>query len=604
MKRRQTVLLLEAVMVWVVFGATSIVQGDIVFLDDFAEDSNTGRFVIEAEHYSSRSAVENAGWWEVDGSNHTFLEGPSEGQKTPTAERWEKKREIERVRKSSDSVNELAGSVKEDGTLITTEAVWRREPTIGLESRGNYMMALGSINGAIAPTDSSYADPFLDYRIAIETPGTYRLYARWAAWDINSDSLYAYIVKSDGTVLRGAGPDYFMYHQSRGGWYWDNRGIENTPYATLAGMPHHAVWTIKEPGVYIIRVAMREPRTALDTLVFQTSDLPSPGGSELAESQITDKPVENKAVLAVRAQLVAALEERRSALKTIDAALARETLLYEALEELLASGNYGDLGKWNITEAKQKVSQMIETEQQSREALAKGIEELEGALQALGWSPPPPPELVAYWKFDEYSGTTANDSASKNNGTIHGAEWTTGLFGSALSFDGKDDYVEVPDDSTLRFMQSSSFTISFWAMPVSQGHIVCKMRGARQRNVFGYQTAWSPKNSTFGFAVESSWKGAVSATTGLNSAPAGSWYHVAAVYADKDIKIYLNGELRENKTFDLSTSSTTPDKNLVIGARSYDSTITSFFGGKVDDVRIYDGALSDAEIWALCESGT
>jgi len=369
-------------------------------------------------------------------------------------------------------------------------------------------------------------------------------------------------------------------------------------------MPGSAAWTIKEPGDYIIRVAMREPRTALDTLVFQTNDLPAPGGSELAESQITDKPVENKAVLAVRAQLQAALEERRAALKTIDAALARETLLYEALEELLASGNYGDLGKWNITEAKQKVSQMIETEQQSREALAKGIEELEGALQALGWSPPPPPELVAYWKFDEYSGTTANDSASKNNGTIHGAEWTTGLFGSALSFDGKDDYVEVPDDSTLRFMQSSSFTISFWAMPVSQGHIVCKMRGARQRNVFGYQTAWSPKNSTFGFAVESSWKGAVSATTGLNSAPAGSWYHVAAVYADKDIKIYLNGELRENKTFDLSTSSTTPDKNLVIGARSYDSTITSFFGGKVDDVRIYDGALSDAEIWALCESGT
>lgn len=596
MKRRQTVLLLEAMVVWLVLAAAPIVEGDIVFLDDFAEDSNTGRFVMEAEHYSSRSTVANAGWWEVDGSNHTFLEGPSEGQKTPTAERWEKRWET--------------GSV-------------------GLESRGNYMMALGSISGAVAPIDSSYAGPFLDYRIAIEAPGTYRLYARWAAWDINSDSLYAYIVKSDGTVLRGAGPDYFMFHQSHGRWHWDNRGVENTPYATLAGMPHRAIWTIKEPGVYIIRVAERENRTALDTLVFQTDDLPAPGGSgptmvtitstgvgsevsevpsrddaELAESQFIDKAVENKAVLAVRAQLQAALEERRSALKTIDAALARETLLYEALEELLASGNYGGLSRWDIIEAKGKVSQMIETEEQSREALVKGIEELEGALQALGWSPPPPPELVAYWKFDEYSGTTANDSASKNNGTIHGAEWTTGLFGSALSFDGKDDYVEVPDDSTLRFMQSSSFTISFWAMPVSQGHIVCKMRGARQRNVFGYQTAWSPKNSTFGFAVESSWKGAVSATTGLNSAPAGSWYHVAAMYADKDIKIYLNGELRDNKTFDLSTGSTTPDKNLVIGARSYDSTITRFFGGKIDDVRIYDGALSDAEIWALCESGT
>jgi hypothetical protein len=185
---------------------------------------------------------------------------------------------------------------------------------------------------------------------------------------------------------------------------------------------------------------------------------------------------------------------------------------------------------------------------------------------------------------------------------LHGAEWTAGLFGNALSFDGKDDYVDVPDNDSLRFMQSSSFTISFWAMPVSEGYIVCKMRGGG-RNVFGYQTAWSPKTRAFWFAPESSWKGATSVSTGRDSAPAGTWHHVAGVYADKDIKIYLNGELKDNKTFALETGSTTPDKNLVIGARSFDSTITRFFGGKVDDVRIYDGALSDAEIWALYESG-
>jgi hypothetical protein len=564
-RKKRTVLLLEAVMVWVVFGVTATVQGDIVFLDDFGEDSNTGRFVIEAEHYSSRSAVANAGWCEVDGSNHTFLDGPSEGQKTPTAERWEKSRKV--------------------------------------DARGNYMMAVGIIDGTVAPIDSSYAGPSVDYRVAIVTPGTYRLYVRWAAWDINSDSLYAYIVKSDGTVLRGAGPDYFMYHQSRNGWYWDNRGIENTPYSTLAGMPGSAAWTIKEPGDYIIRVAMREPRTALDTLVFQTNDLPAPGGSELAESRITDKPVENKAVLAVRAQLLAALEERRAALKTIEGALARENQLYVALEEMLSSGAYKNISRWDVITAKQKVSTMIESEEQSRAALERGIAELEGALQALGWSPPAPPALVAYWKFDEHSGATATDSVGKNNGTVHGAEWTAGLFNNALSFDGKDDYVEVPDDASLRFMQSSSFTISFWVMPVSEGYIVCKMRGGGRRNVFGYQTAWSPKVMAFWFAVESSWKAATSVSTGRDSAPAGSWYHVAAVYADRDIKVYLNGELRDNKTFELETGSTTPDKNLVIGARSYDSKITRFFGGKVDDVRIYDGALSDAEIWALCESG-
>jgi hypothetical protein len=368
----------------------------------------------------------------------------------------------------------------------------------------------------------------------------------------------------------------------------------------------------------------------VDTLVFQTDDLTAPGSSgskevvnitnnvepeivevteppawdesTLVESRYVDKPVESKAVLAVRGQLLAALEERRSALKTIEGALAREKQLYAALEEMLSSGAYKNITRWDVITAKQKVSAMIESEEQSKAALEQGIAELEGALQALGWSPPAPPELVAHWKFDEREGSTTSDAVGENDGTIHGAEWTAGLFGNALSFDGKDDYVDVPDDDSLRFMQSSSFTISFWAMPVSEGYIVCKMRRGG-RHVFGYQTAWSPRTMAFWFAPESSWKAATSVATGRDSAPAGTWHHVAGVYADRDIKIYLNGELRDNKTFELETGSTTPDKNLVIGARSYDSTIKSFFGGKIDDVRIYDGALSDAEIWTLYESG-
>ncbi|MBU2565500.1 MAG: hypothetical protein KJ655_04525, partial [Candidatus Thermoplasmatota archaeon] len=57
--------------------------------------------------------------------------------------------------------------------------------------------------------------------------------------------------------------------------------------------------------------------------------------------------------------------------------------------------------------------------------------------------------LVACWYFDENNGTTAYDSSgNNNNGTIHGATWTTGVNGSALSFDGVDDYVNIPDSSS------------------------------------------------------------------------------------------------------------------------------------------------------------
>jgi hypothetical protein len=78
---------------------------------------------------------------------------------------------------------------------------------------------------------------------------------------------------------------------------------------------------------------------------------------------------------------------------------------------------------------------------------------------------------------------------------------------------------------------------------------------------------------------------------------------VAVVYSDRNIRIYLNGELKDRKKFNLYTGSTTPDKNLVIGALSYDSIIRGFFAGKIDEVCIYDGALSGAEIKALYERG-
>lgn len=53
---------------------------------------------------------------------------------------------------------------------------------------------------------------------------------------------------------------------------------------------------------------------------------------------------------------------------------------------------------------------------------------------------------MAHWHFDEGSGNTAYDSSgNNNNGMIHGANWTSGVSGYALSFDGIDDYVSFPN---------------------------------------------------------------------------------------------------------------------------------------------------------------
>lgn len=78
----------------------------------------------------------------------------------------------------------------------------------------------------------------------------------------------------------------------------------------------------------------------------------------------------------------------------------------------------------------------------------------------------PQPESVGWWRFDEESGSIAKDSSLfENDGVIHGAVWDTGKYGKALSFDGTDDYVEVPDDQNLRL--NGNFTIEFWMRHIS-----------------------------------------------------------------------------------------------------------------------------------------
>ncbi len=85
-----------------------------------------------------------------------------------------------------------------------------------------------------------------------------------------------------------------------------------------------------------------------------------------------------------------ALERKLAMLEGLLAALAEEWTAYEALEEWLVSGDYGDLNKGDIVTAKQKIHSATQHEEQSIDALEKSIEKLEDALSALGYEPEPP----------------------------------------------------------------------------------------------------------------------------------------------------------------------------------------------------------------------
>jgi hypothetical protein len=91
-------------------------------------------------------------------------------------------------------------------------------------------------------------------------------------------------------------------------------------------------------------------------------------------------------------QIEDALAEKEAVLDGIGAALEEEWAAYDSLEELLASGDYGDLTKHDIAVAQRKIESAIRRQERSKRVVQGSIEELEDALLSLGWEPEPEPE--------------------------------------------------------------------------------------------------------------------------------------------------------------------------------------------------------------------
>jgi hypothetical protein len=217
------------------------------------------------------------------------------------------------------------------------------------------------------------------------------------------------------------------------------------------------------------------------------------------------------------------------------------------------------------------------------------------------------PSLVAWYTFDEGSGTTAHDWANGHDGTINGATWAAGKVGGALSFDGVSDYIDVPDDPSLRFTQNSSFTLCAWVNPISStsgGAIVGKWQTDHRSNLFTYNMDWWLESQGIGFQTCQSGVAYVNVATPAGVAPVGVWSHIACVYDNRNMKIYVNGELEASGYFPYETGTNTADKDMGIGAGLIDSGVERYFKGTLDDIRIYNRALTAEEIKAIPEPGT
>ena len=292
-----------------------------------------------------------------------------------------------------------------------------------------------------------------------------------------------------------------------------------------------------------------------------------------------------------------AVAEKDSALGSIDAALEKEWEAYDVLAEMLLSGEYEGLSKRDIAAAQRKVESAIMREERSKGIVLDSIEDLEEALLLLGVEPEPnepEPNLVAHWALDEGSGTIAYDSAGDSDGTIYGANWTSGQIDGALEFDGLDDYVSCGTGAALT--GTGPFSASAWVQTgTAKGQ---KIMGQRSETTAdgSYGTSiledgrvqfWV-YNSGYGFLFQSS----VTVNDGL-------WHHVAVVRTNStDGEIYVDGSLVGSGTGPVKSLNYVP---VWIGGPGFTGPFC--FDGKIDDVRIYDRALSGAEVEQLYQSG-
>jgi len=188
--------------------------------------------------------------------------------------------------------------------------------------------------------------------------------------------------------------------------------------------------------------------------------------------------------------------------------------------------------------------------------------------------------LNGSWHFDEGEGTTAYDSSGKgNDGTIYGASWTDGKFGEALDFDG--DYVDCGSDESLRI--SDEITVATWIKPYSMSGL--KVIVTKQ---YSFELDRSGSNKINFYIGDGSWWQDHVTTT--SSYTLQKWTYVVGVYDGSNLKIYIDGSLDNSKSTSVTFGTNSKHVYIGNGIGSY------YFHGMIDEVHIYDRALSADEI--------
>ncbi|MET0385562.1 MAG: LamG domain-containing protein, partial [Polyangiales bacterium] len=200
-------------------------------------------------------------------------------------------------------------------------------------------------------------------------------------------------------------------------------------------------------------------------------------------------------------------------------------------------------------------------------------------------------------------GTTVADASGNGiSGELVGEVcWPEGRVDEGLHFDGLDGYVDLGNPEALRI--EGSLTISAWIKPLQfpwdDATIVSKRNGVE----WGYQLDVTRDSGerTIGFKLTTA-SGESMFRYGSTPIEADRWYHVTGVYdaSARELHVYLDGERDDGEIVGrVDSEQLNSEKHVTIGQRT--GTSEYAFNGYIDDVRLYDRALSEPEVRADVE---
>jgi len=202
--------------------------------------------------------------------------------------------------------------------------------------------------------------------------------------------------------------------------------------------------------------------------------------------------------------------------------------------------------------------------------------------------------LVAYYPFNE---NAMDESGRGNHGEVKGANLGADRHGEtnrAYSFDGEDDYIDLGNKPEFNFGKGD-FTLSFWVRgsQIGNKYLIAKYK---YENKPGYGIGTKVEgNCAYAFIWDKG-EGYYIATWGGKVPIDGNWHHIVAPYdRDAELIIYVDGEVAAKVNISSKSDSVDNSLNLTIGKQSGGQN----FSGSIDDIRLYNRALSAEEVKAL-----